>query len=556
MFMETGVQNTVMEWSFFAAKRHDDPFNEVEFAAVFTDSHGGKKTVPGFWAGENEWCVRFASPDVGVYQFETVSSDTSDGGLHSKHGRFEVGAYQGENPLLRHGAMEVAPDKRHFQYHDGTPFFWLADTWWMGLVKRLSWPEDFQTLLMDRVDKGFTVIQIVAGLYPDMDQFDERGANEAGYPWEKDFKRINPDYFARADKRIARLVEGGLVPCIFGCWGYYLKYMGLDKMKKHWRYLVARYGAYPVVWGLAGEATMPFYLSPTKETDGEDQRKGWTEVARYVRQIDAYHRLCTLHPGDPPYGRYQVTDPTLVDFDMMQTGHSSHLSFPNTIKCLRTSRASEPTMPTLIGEACYEGIIEANREEIQRLVFWCCMLAGAAGHTYGANGIWQVNTREKPYGPSPHGTAWGDTSWEDAARLPGSGQLGVGKRILERYPWWQFEPHQEWVEPLVEFPESLAHRSGSNLLVPRKVLPGVENPEYFMPYAAGIPGKVRVFYSQDQSRNYKVTAFEKGVTYQASFINPSTGKVIPIGKVTPDKNGDWYLPTLPVFRDWVVVMEA
>ncbi len=189
-------------------------------------------------------------------------------------------------------------------------------------------------------------------------------------------------------------------------------------------------------------------------------------------------------------------------------------------------------MPTLVGEACYEGIVEVNREEIQRLVFWCCMLAGAAGHTYGANGIWQVNTREKPYGPSPHGTAWGDTSWEDAAHLPGSGQLGVGKRILERYPWWQFEPHPEWVQPLVAYPE------------------------YFVPYAAGIPGKVRLIYSQDQSRNYKVIAFEKGVTYQASFINPSTGHVIPIGTVTPDKNGDWYLPTLPVFRDWVVVLEA
>jgi len=85
----------------------------------------------------------------------------------------------------------------------------------MGLCKRLSWPTDFQTLLMDRVDKGFTVVQIVAGLYPDMDQFDERGANEAGFPWEKDYKCINPDYFARADLRIARLVKSRISPMYF-----------------------------------------------------------------------------------------------------------------------------------------------------------------------------------------------------------------------------------------------------------------------------------------------------------------------------------------------------
>ena len=29
------------------------------------------------------------------------------------------------------------------------------------------------------------------------------------------------------------------------------------------------------------------------------------------------------------------------------------------------------------------------------------VLSGAAGHTYGASGIWQVNTRAQPYGPSP-----------------------------------------------------------------------------------------------------------------------------------------------------------
>jgi len=35
--MESGVQNRMMEWSFFAAKVHKDPFNDLEFEAVFTD---------------------------------------------------------------------------------------------------------------------------------------------------------------------------------------------------------------------------------------------------------------------------------------------------------------------------------------------------------------------------------------------------------------------------------------------------------------------------------------------------------------------------------------
>jgi hypothetical protein len=39
----------------------------------------------------------------------------------------------------------------------------------MGLTKRMPWPEGYQQLAADRIAKGFSVVQIVAGLYPDMD---------------------------------------------------------------------------------------------------------------------------------------------------------------------------------------------------------------------------------------------------------------------------------------------------------------------------------------------------------------------------------------------------
>ena len=37
--------------------------------------------------------------------------------------------------------------------------------------------------------------------------------------------------------------------------------MGEEMMKAHWRYLIARYGAWPVVWCAAGEANLPWYLA-------------------------------------------------------------------------------------------------------------------------------------------------------------------------------------------------------------------------------------------------------------------------------------------------------
>ena len=76
----------------------------------------------------------------------------------------------------------------------------MGDTWWMGLCHRLHFPDEFRQLAADRKAKGFNVIQIVAGLYPDMPPFDPRGANEAGFPWQKDYSSIRPEYFDAADE--------------------------------------------------------------------------------------------------------------------------------------------------------------------------------------------------------------------------------------------------------------------------------------------------------------------------------------------------------------------
>ena len=517
------------EWIFPSAKQYKDPFNELELDVLIRDPHGREQRVPAFWAGGQEWRVRYSADAAGRYTFETICSDTSNAHLHGRTGVLEVAPYDGGNSLLRHGAPRVSQDRRHLEHADGTPFFWLGDTWWMGLSKRLRWPADFERLAADRVHKGFTVVQIVAGLYPDMPQFDARGANEAGFPWEPGYARINPAYFDMADLRIQHLVDRGLSPCIVGCWGYYLPILGMAKMKQHWRHLIARWGAHPAVWCLAGEGTMPYYLSTDKERDRAMQKRGWTELARYVRATDPYHHPITIHPSDS--ARNTVEDASVLDFDMLQTGHSDRASIPNTVRLVTGSRAASPPMPVIDGEVCYEGILEQSRQEVQRFMFWACMLSGAAGHTYGANGIWQVNTAAQPFGPSPHGRSWGDTPWDVAAELPGSGQTGMAKGLLVRYPWWRMEPHPEWVEP---------HWTAEN---------------YMQPYGAGIPGELRVIFMPPMWDVPKVKHLEPGLPYHAFYFNPATGKEHDAGKAVADSSGSWQPPVPPVFQDWVLVLD-
>lgn len=434
-------QNQAVEIRFPSATAYAEPFTDVVLDVTFTAPSGKAVVAPAFWAGAQTWCVRYASPETGTHAFRTVCSDGSNPSLHGQAGAVEIEAYLGDNPLYRHGGIRVADDRRHFCHADGTPFFWLGDTWWMGLCGRLSWPQDFQALAQNRKETGFNVVQLVAGLYPDMPLFDERGRSPSGFCWETDLSRINPRFFDEADQRIFHLVELGLTPCILGAWGYYLPMIGLENMQRHWRYLMARWGALPVVWAAAGEQTMPWYLESDEQKAVSRSRlqSDWSQVIAGMRGINAFGRPITTHPFES--ARASVTDASLLDFDMQQTGHGA----PTAHHAMRAWQGwcAEPAMPVISGESRYEGldIHPTVTARDTREAFWAHALnSGLAGHTYGANGIWQVNMVQQPFGASPTGSCWGNMPWEQAMHLPGARQLGLAARFLNTLPWNRFEP--------------------------------------------------------------------------------------------------------------------
>lgn len=452
--------NVAAEIAFTAHGKYSHPFDEVILDVVFTDPAGARLQVPAFWAGTNKWKVRYASPLLGKHQFKSECNESDDTGLHHLEGELEVVTYSGINPLFKHGPVRIAKDKRHFAYADGTPFFWMGDTWWMGLCNRLKWPGEFKTLAVDRAAKGFNVVQIVAGLYPDMPAFDPRGANESGFPWLAAWREgpskkldlpyftvIDPQYFDSADLRLQHLISQGITPCLVGAWGYFLPWMGVEKAKQHWRYLIARYGAWPMLWCAAGEANLPYYLAKGFPYNDRAQVKGWSEVMRYIRETDPYHRPLSIHPTG--LGRLSargvVEDAGLLDFDMLQTGHGGREILAQTIDTVRDSYADNPTMPVINSEVCFEMLGDNLPADVVRLMFWASVLSGAAGHTYGANGIWQCNRLGQPHGASPHGANYGSIPWDDAMNLPGAKQVTAAARFLQSLPWDRFEPRADSV---------------------------------------------------------------------------------------------------------------
>lgn len=139
-----------------------------------------------------------------------------------------------------------------------------------------------------------------------------------------------------ADRKIGKLVEYGITPCIVGSWGFFMKFAGKETLKRHWRYLIARWAAYPVAWCVAGEANMAFYDEDiSMEEHLKRSRKDWNDMAAYIHGLDAFRRLVTIHPTQ--YGHEQIEDESLLDLDMLQTGHSGYPSLVPTMQMIKKS---------------------------------------------------------------------------------------------------------------------------------------------------------------------------------------------------------------------------
>lgn len=488
--------NVVAEITFRARKAYANPFLDVMLDVVFTNPYGAEMTIPAFWAGGASWKVRYASPVVGNHPYRTRCSAADDTGLHGVEGRIEVKPYTGDNPLYRHGPIRVAADQHHFEHADGTPFFWLGDTWWKCLAKRLPW-EGFQELTADRKDKGFSVAQIVCGPYPDEDAFEEMWKNEGGWPYRtRDYTELNPEYWDYADRRLQHLVDTGLAPAIVGAWARRdcdaMRVAGVDGLKRHWRYLIARYGAYPVLWILAGELH-----------DGRMAEGDWGKVFRHVKQVDSYQRPIATHGGG---ARPKKREDFLFTYELVGGSHRPDVAIdPSTNNVKRVYEMAAPT-PVVMGEGCYEGHMQNGFRYTQRNMFWKYMLSGGAGHTYGAAGIWHAGVEGDPGCAS---SCFGGrkvydwTTWREGMNYAGAVQVGLGRKLLEEYPWHKFEPHPEWAE------------DGS--------------------FAAGIPGEVRFIYQPKRTiYNWQgtiVNGVETDVPYTAFYFDPATGRRFDLDQV-------------------------
>lgn len=415
--------------------------------------------------------------------------------------------------------IRLSRDKTHLVGADGSPFFWLADTWWFAATKRASWSA-FKKMVADRKKKGFTVILLVVGVPPEVDYFSPDAGNSGGLPFHKDWS-LNPAYFDQIDKKIAYLVRAGIVPCIVGGWGHHIDRMGVAAVKNLWREIVRRYAAYPVVFCLTGEVDGFLRRIPLLGTQlFRDKRlRKWDEVARYIRSIDHNKRPIVVHPQSKSSASALMGNPAWLDIDAIQSGHSRGNTAFMVEAILKAQKGRRPIINL---EPWYEGILGNFGAYEQRLAFWMCVLAGAKGHTYGAHGLWQMANRDNFMGH------WGNSDWRRALSYAGSTHLARAKAFLLKYPWWKIHPN------------------------PDRIIPHWDGNHTDFPMAAEMDKRLLVYFPKRTSKStYMFAGSTNSARYELLWYKPETTKLVR-REVKTGKSIEFSLPSA---SDWLLMVQ-
>lgn len=521
--MDTVARWTVYETRFESDRDYGAGSTQVRLTVRAQSPAGEEQAVEAFWDGGRTWRCRICPDVVGQWRYRTECSDASNAGLHGREGGFVCTAYEGDNPLYRHGQLRVAAEGYHLEHADGTPFLWLGDTGWNGVLRAKE--ADWRRYLARRREQGFTGTQHV------MTHWRALPRDAAGETACRDGQpiRVNPAFFQRLDAKVAAVNEAGLVSAPVLLWaiagehnpGHTLAEEGAVTLA---RYMVARYGAHHVVWFLGGDG----------DYRGERADR-WRRIGRAVFD-GPRRRPVTMHPGGLHWVGDEFRGEPWYDFIGYQSGHGDG---DDHVRWLvqgppATEWAKEPALPLINLEPNYEGHVSYHSRrvfgayEVRRALYWSLLVSPTAGVTYGHHGIWPwMEERAVPIDHPQSGEA---PPWWEALEAPGAAAIRPLRALLESLPWWQLRPAQH--------------------ILARQ--PGDADANLFVAAAMTAEGGAGLVYVPRGA----VLALRPGVLKLPAALtwhDPASGRAVDAGRLTEGAGGE---QAPPDGGDWVLQMRA
>lgn len=516
---------------FKSEANYENPFLDAGINAVFTAPSGRQIKREAYWDGADVYKVSFAPTETGIWTWRINTENAS--GLNGTRGEVECIPYTGDLAIYRHGFLKVHHSGRYLIHDDGTPFFWLGDTHWeFAYNERWNWsnhPEMdsmFQGMADRRVAQGFNVYQTNL-------RSDKLMGGEQRY-WQETPQGIVPNvefYQKELDRRMYYLADLGLVNALGLAW--FMSILHNPAQQKHLaRYIIARYGALPIVWTLAGEVA--------GYQGGEERMlciNGWREVAKYMEELDGYGTLQTAHyTNERPFANYYQEE-DWFDFTLNQAGHGDFIVSRDDYKDFFQKYAKKPFIES---ECFYEfcSTLEENgtrmcTADMLRRVAYLSIQLGGCGYTYGAQGIWD-NVLEKG-NPGPMSLIFNryDIPWYEAIDGIGAVQMGYMKDFYEKYHFEELLPYQE--------PEEKKDISPFSKRAPLVTINEARN-------------RMIIYYEDSTRSTKKIDGLASG-TYQAIWFNPRSGEY-QLESDLLQINGGWESPAKKENGDWLLVIKA
>jgi Protein of unknown function (DUF4038)/Putative collagen-binding domain of a collagenase len=418
--------------------------------------------------------------------------------------------------------LKISKNQRFLAYEDDKPFFYLGDTAW-ELFHRLN-REEAELYLKDRAAKGFTVIQAV--VLAELDGL--HTPNPYGHTplQDNDPTKPNDAYFQHVDSVVSKAESLGLFIAMLPTWGdkWNLKWgkgpeiFTPENARSYGKWLARRYAEKPVLWVLGGDRP--------PETD--EHKVIIRAMAEGIRASVGKTQLISYHTyGGSSSANYFHDEPWL-DFNMYQTGHKrdqeSWLS-------IGKDYARTPVKPCMDAEPGYENIPNDLKDASVRLYAHHCrkflygaLFAGAHGHTYGCNDIWQM------WSPGKSSVIHANLPWSEAIHLPGSGQMRFAKDLLLSRPFFTRVPAPSLIV-------SETHSGGNYICATRD-----SGGSYALVHsAAGLP--------------FTVELSPLRGPLHAAWFDPRTGASTPLGTIKATGEKEFSPPTQGETQDWVLTLD-
>jgi hypothetical protein len=541
-----------------AQNQYENPYTDVE---CWVDLKGPDfdKRIYGFWDGGQVFKVRIAAIKSGEWSWISGST-TSDSGLNQQQGSFKAIEWteqEKEANNNRRGFIRPTSNGHALEYADGTPFFFIGDTWYaastwrfplVGKAPDLNWiPEpdsiSFENIVHYRQQQGYNSLAMISS-FPNWaaDSFPSKYTveNNIGVraAWEKfgantakdmhdelgnrafaiknggpiaDFDKINPAYFQSLDKKMDYLALVGFVPFLetvrrdhAPTWKAFFEWP--NSFVRYVQYIAARYGAYNILFS-------PIHLDHISETYGLSGEEFNDAILAWYNKY-----------GSLPYGQPTTTlinGATHITFGigdkvpwltMNSVGNKprNHGIYP----WLEEQFNFEKHKPTANLEAYYPGwggslsniageMAPRNSDRdnyFGRTQAWGSVFSGGlSGHMYGT-GAYDATTVGEEKGSRPF-------IWE-ALKYPAGEQVGYLRKFMES----EGKLYREF-------------QLASEDLHPRKSEGSLADGLDGWAFMLSIPNRnLRMVYFENKCEAPMISGFATNKNYQLNWFNPISGK--------------------------------